>query len=209
MKIISQFQLNRLKILMILTISIFLISLVVLIGIWEGIPFGNLTRDIIQITGFPPYTGFFSQIGIIFWIATSTLCIFSAKMGSKRQRVTGFKRFLYLSGLLTLFLGFDDIFLLHEYVLPYFGISEKVVFAIYGILVISFLVKFYSIILKTDYILLAMAFFFFGLSVFFDLFKIPGFNSYLIEDAPKMVGIVSWSFYFYSNALVAFSNQKE
>lgn len=208
MKIISQVHSNRWKILMILVVSAFLISPVIILRIWKEVPIANLTRDIAAIAEVPFYTGFFSQIGIFFWVATSTLCIFSASLCLDSQEILGFRKYLYLSGLLTLFLCLDDIFLLHEEVFPLIGIPEKIVFVTYFFIVIYWIVKFYSVILKTDYILLAMALFFFGLSVILDRFPIPDCNQYLFEDGFKMVGIVSWFFYFYSNAVTAVSNIK-
>lgn len=207
MKITSQLQSNRTKILLIFIISTVLIGLLVLLQIWKGIPYSDLTRDITSIAKVPPYVGFFSQLGIIFWIATSTLCLFSASATAKKHNEM--KRLLYLSGLFTLLLGFDDMFQFHEQIVPYlFGVSEKVVFAIYGILVISFLIKFYAILFKTDYILLLLAFSFLGLSVLMDVIPTPGLDPSLYENGSKMVGIVSWFFYFHSIADITVSDQK-
>lgn len=207
MNIISQLKSNRLKIVIIFSISMFLIGCIVILNKWKGIPFGILTRDIAATAGVPFYTGFFSQVGFILWIATATLCIFSSHISSKSQGNDRFKKFLFLSGLFSLLLCFDDMFLLHEQVFPqFFGISEKGVYATYGILVVFLLVKFYLVILKTDYVLLAMAFIFFGLSIVVDLIHIPILNSYILEDGFKMFGIVSWFFYFYGNAVVIVAN---
>lgn len=210
MNIISQLHSNRLRIFIILFISAFLASLVLLVWFLEGVPISNLTRDPVAIVEVPFYTGFFSQLGIFFWAATATLCFFSAKMTSNRPESRMFKRYLFLSGLLTLFLGLDDIFLFHELVFPiYLGIPQQVVFIIYGILVLSFLLKFYSVILNTEYILLITAFFFFGLSVSLDLFHLPNVNPFFFEDGCKMAGIVSWVFYSYCNAVMAVTKHKD
>lgn len=207
MNIISQLQSNRSKIFAILIISAFFTSLVLLVWMWEGVPISNLTRDPVAIIEVPFYTGFFSQLGIFFWAATAAICFFSARISPKHQENLTFRRFLFYSGLLTLFLGLDDIFLFHEIVFPnYFGIPQEIVFIVYGSLVISLLLKFYPVILKTEYILLIMAFFFFGLSVSLDLFHLPNVNPFFFEDGCKMVGIVSWFFYFYNNASIAVSN---
>ncbi|OIQ30916.1 MAG: hypothetical protein BM564_01505 [Bacteroidetes bacterium MedPE-SWsnd-G2] len=161
-----------------------------------------MTRDITAIAEVPFYTGFLSQLGIFFWVATATLCFFSSKFSSNNIAQTKLKKFLFYAGLLTVLLCIDDIFLLHETVFPkYFGVPQKLVILIYGFLFISLLVKFYTVILKTNFILLGMALFFFGLSVFFDLFPIPGVNPYLLDDGAKIIGIISWFFYFYSNAV--------
>nr|WP_299172523.1 hypothetical protein [uncultured Allomuricauda sp.] len=207
MKISSQLRSNRWKILTILVTSLSLIGLVLVLGIAQGVPIGNLTSDIVTIANLPIYTGFFSQIGIFFWVATATLCIFSAGIGSKTQKYPDLKKYLYVSGLLTALLCLDDIFLLHEVVFPFLGIPEKVVFLGYGSIVIFWIVRFYSVIMVTDYILLVLAFVFFGLSVTLDVFTIPDINPYLFEDGFKMAGIISWFFYFYDNAITAVSGK--
>ncbi|MDA9552839.1 hypothetical protein N9R53_07910, partial [Flavobacteriaceae bacterium] len=92
--------------------------------------------------------------------------------------------------------------LMHEQLFPSIGIPQKVVLITYGIITLSLLSNFYFVILKTDYILLVLALCFFGLSIFLDMFKIPQVNPYLLEDSSKMIGIISWFFYFYSNAMV-------
>ena len=190
---------------MIFLISVFLIGLVLLMQGWKGIPVSDLTRDITSILKVPPYIGFFSQIGICIWIATGAICLFTGSIISSEHIQ---KSPLFLSGLFTLLLGFDDMFQLHEQTFPYlFGISEIVVFGIYGLLVLLFLVKYHLVLLKTDYVLLALAFFFLGLSVISDIFPIPGLDPSLYENAFKMIGIVSWFFYFYSVAVTSISNQ--
>lgn len=201
MDIISQWRSSRFKIIWILVISAFLISLIALLRFWKGVPISSLTRDINAVAGVPFYIGFFSQIGIFFWVASVSICLFSARILSKRKKNSPFRNFLFFSGLLTLLLALDDIFLLHEEVFPdYLGVPEKVVFASYGVLVLFLLVKFYKTILRTDFIVLAMAFFFFGFSVISDFLTIPGLNQFLVEDSAKMVGIVSWFFYFHGCA---------
>lgn len=193
---------------MILIISTILVGLVILLQMWKGIPVSDLTRDITSIAKVPPYIGFFSQIGIVFWMSTATLCLFSASTASNISKKI--KNSLYFSGMFTLLLGFDDMFQFHEQIVPYlFEVSEKVVFAIYAILVVSFLLKFYPTLLNTDYILLLLAFFFLGLSVFMDVIPIRGLNPALYENGAKMIGIVSWFFYFHSIAASTVSGQKE
>ncbi len=201
--LIAQYHSNRTTITIVLSISAFLIGIVLLFNLVGGIPIGNLTRDPSAIMGAPFYTGILSQTGIFFWSASAAICMFSAKIISKNPDSFKFKRFLFFSGLLTMLLGLDDIFLLHESVFPYLGIHEKVVYATYAGLVLFYLVKFYPTILKTEYILLVMALGFFALSVIFDKSSIPGIDPYLLEDGVKIAGIVSWMFYFYSVGTVA------
>ena len=202
MKFSNQLKINRYKILMILFTSCFLVSLVVILHIWKGVPIGHLTRDVTTIAEVPAYIGFFSQTGFLFWIATATLCLFSSLMKRTVYGAKHLKKFMFLAGLLTLLLCFDDMFLMHEQLFPSIGIPQKVVLITYGIITLLLLSNFYFVILKTDYILLVLALCFFGLSIFLDMFKIPQVNPYLLEDSSKMIGIISWFFYFYSNAMV-------
>jgi hypothetical protein len=56
---------------------------------------------------------------------------------------------------------------------------------------------FLPMILKTNFLLLGLAFFFFVLSVGIDIFDpFTGDIAYLIEDTPKFIGILTWLAYF-------------
>ena len=189
---------------LILVISVVLLGAVLLLHYWKGIPIGNLTRDPITVVRAPPYTGFISQIGIFFWSASAAVCFLSAKVLSRLITVNlKIKCFLIVSGMLTLVLGIDDVFLLHEQFFPYFGVPEKAVLGSYAGFVLFYLVKFYSIILKTEFSLLAMALIFFGLSIILDLLQPHSVYSFLLEDGAKLVGIVSWLGYFFTTAASA------
>ena len=205
--LIVQFRSNKSLIAIVLAVSAFCIGIVLMFHYLGGVPIDNLTRDPSAVMGAPFYTGILSQIGIFFWSAAVAICMFSAKIISEHSDSSKFKRFLFVSGLLTMLLGLDDIFLLHESVFPYFGIHEKVVYATYAGLVLFYLVKFYQTILDTKYILLVMALFFFALSVIFDKSSIPGIDTYLLEDGAKIVGIISWMSYFFSVSTLAIKNQ--
>lgn len=206
---LAQLQSNRLKIALILIISTLLTGLVILLNLWKEIPIDQLLRDPVAALGVPFYTGFFSQIGIFFWSGTAAVCIFCAKLISKKPETLKIRRFFIFSGLLTLLLGLDDIFLPHEEVFPYYlGVPEKGVFLVYGGLVGYFLIKFHLLILKTAYVLLVMALLFFGLSMVIDvaLFQFSGAVQLLIEDHAKIIGIASWFFYFFYTAIAVVSN---
>jgi hypothetical protein len=182
---------------LVLVVSTILIGVVLFLHLWRRIPIGSLTRDISVIAGLPVYAGFLSQIGIFFWSASATICFFSVTLLWQYANGYKLKRFLLISGLLTLLLGLDDIFLLHETVFPFVGIPEEVVFGSYAALLLFYLVRFYPLILKTEYVLMVIALFFFGVSVLLDLFPLPGINPFLVEDSAKLIGILSWLAYFF------------
>ena len=84
------------------------------------------------------------------------------------------------------------------------GFGEKRILLIYFISLSSFLFGFRKFILQTNYIILLLAFGFFGasLSVDMDIISLsapessPRNLNYLVEDGGKFLGIVSWCFYF-------------
>jgi hypothetical protein len=182
---------------LILSVSAVLVGVVLLLHFSKGIPYGKLTRDPLTIVGAPLYTGFLSQIGIFFWSASTAVSMISAKVLSRHPESLKSKRLLFDSGLLTLVLALDDVFLLHEAFFPYFGVPEEAVFVSYAGCMLFYLVRFYSIILKTEYVLLGMALIFFGVSITLDLLEPHGIPPFLFEDGAKLVGIVSWLSYFF------------
>lgn len=181
---------------LIFVVSALLLGTGLLLHYGAGVPFGELTRDPVAIAGDPPYTGFLSQIGIFGWAAAAAVCLFSAQAVSgvsPRQS----REFLVVSGMLTLALGLDDVFLIHEVLFPHFGILQNIILFVYAGVFVLYLVRFYSVILKTEYIVLGMAFAFFALSASLDWLHPHGIDPYLWEDGAKLVGIISWLVYFF------------
>lgn len=201
--ITMQFRASWTAIKLILVMSAVLLSTVLFLHHWKSIPIRSLTGDPVSISGDPVYVGFLSQVGIFLWAAAAAICFFSAKVLPQRSDCFRIKRFLVISGALTLLLGLDDVFLLHEHVFPVFGIPEKVVFIFYAGCLIAYLIRQYLIILKTQWILLGMALTCFGTSIALDLWQPAGIDPYLLEDGTKLVGIGSWLVYFYQTAATA------
>ena len=196
LSLFAQFRSSWPAILLILAISTAFISAVLFIHFWKGASIGELTRDPVSVLCCSLYIGFLSQIGIFFWAASSAVCIFSAYVSPRNSYYTKLKSFLFAFGLLSLVLGIDDVFLLHEVFFPYYiGVQQEIVYIIYVGFTLFFLVKFHSIILKSEYILLGMALGFFGVSVALDI--ISSKNLYIFEDGAKLIGLVSWLVYFF------------
>jgi hypothetical protein len=152
-------------------------------------------QDLTVVFGAQPYIGFVSQLGILLWAAAAAVCFFCAKVVSKAHPL---KKFLLVSGLLTLMLGMDDAFLLHEAVFPHIGVPEKVVLGAYCILGLLYVIRFQRVIETTAYVLLWLALAGFAASVALDVLPPPGVNPYLFEDGAKLLGIVAWMSYFLS-----------
>jgi hypothetical protein len=94
----------------------------------------------------------------------------------------------------------DDLFLIHDVVFPeYLNLDEKVIVVFYGLLFIAIFGYYREIILKTDYILLILAFSSLGSSVVTDIIDALGIDItqlYLFEDGLKFLGIIAWFAYF-------------
>lgn len=190
-------------IVVVLLVSMLLLGMLLLLHAWQDIPIGDMVRDPTAVAGVSIYVGFLSQFGIFFWAGAATVCLFSAILlppGPGRYET---RLFLLMSGLLSLVLGLDDVFLLHEAFFPHIGIPELVIFACYGFFVLYYLLRFYRTILNTDFLVLGLALVFFALSVLLDLLDPQFLDPDFWEDGAKVVGIVSWLAYYLRTGFVA------
>lgn len=182
----------------ILLISAVLLGSTVFLHLWMGIPVAKLTRDPLAVGQLPVYIGYLSQIGIFFWAAAVAICLFCSAVLARLVIRHRLKRFLLISALLTLLLALDELFMLHETVLPHLGIPERVVMGSYLLFFLLYFARYYRLIWRTDFLPLLTALFFFGVSLLVDQrpFTNPNLH-YLIEDGTKLVGIISWLGYFF------------
>ena len=173
-----------------------LLTAVVIAGAILDIPIANFTRDPAAILNAHPLVGVISNIGILFWCSTAAICFFaSVILYSKKQKSDAI--FLFFSGLLTLLLLFDDLFMFHEEFLPnYLHIPERAVYVIYLILILGYFLKFMSDILQSEYTILLIACGFLGLSVISDMVFPQEGLEFLVEDGFKLFGIVTWFLFF-------------
>lgn len=182
---------------LILVVSAGLVGAVLLLHFWKGFEVNMLIRDPVGFLRSPFYVGFYSQIGILLWASAVSVCFLCAVMHAKLGE-NKFKIFFFASGFLTLMLLMDDAFMFHEQVFPrFFGISEKMIYTSYLVLILLYLGVFRSTILDTNFVLFGMALMFFGFSIFVDFLEIPWQYGNLLEDSAKMVGIISWLVYFF------------
>jgi hypothetical protein len=185
-----------------------LLSAVVLLGIESGVDLDNFTQDPTAVMHAPFYLGFFSNIGIILWCSSAAFCFLSSAVVPS-VKGEPWRPFFLSSGLITTLLMFDDFLLLHEEVFPvYAGISENSVLLVYINLIIIYLVFFWRLILRTEFILLGMAFACVGISKAVAFIPMPIPEDSFLEDAVKLFGIVAWFIYFTRLAYQEISLQK-
>lgn len=108
---------------------------------------------------------FLSDLGIILWCVSATVCFFAAVLLRNNQQHQACQ-FLVYSALLTAYLLFDDFFELHERYFPkLLNIDEKIIYIILGIATAILVIRFRQIILRTNYIVMLMALGFLTISV--------------------------------------------
>lgn len=179
----------------ILATSTFFILVVLVVSEWDDVPTQALTRDPTAELGGSLYIGFLSQVGLLCWAASGAMCLVGARVLADRSNSPDMAQFLLVSGLIAIYLGFDDAFRMHEDLYPKFGIPQKLVQITYLFLMSLFLFRWRKLILRTDYLLLALSLAFFGASLAFDNYRPT--RSALVEDGSKFVGLVAWLVYFF------------
>jgi|GEM_PF-656483 len=151
-----QEQRHILKIIAIITVGIIIISLPLIFQTRIALDF--LINDTVVEANVPEYVGAISNIGIFLWIATATVCLFTAFIAKQQQWQSEIVYFYLYGGFLFLFLGLDDAFLFHESLFPQLtGLPEIVLFFIYLCLIAGFVLLFWRLILKTQYLVIVAA----------------------------------------------------
>ncbi len=191
--------------------AIFLILIVAIASYYLNIPISRFTRDPLAITFGDPFLGIISNIGVILWSFTVAICFFSYVLLKTSKKSHDVLRFIMFGGCISLLLLLDDLFMFHERIYPeYFGISQKIVFLFYGVLLLFYLIKFRTIVIETDYVFLLLSTLFFALSILMDFlqskFLLPWHH--LFEDGPKFFGIVSWFGYHFSVCFKVLNNTR-
>jgi hypothetical protein len=173
-------------------------------------PIWKLVKDPSDVRSFPPYIGLLSNWGIILWTAAAAICLFSAVILKQQKASNDTFKFIAVSGGFSLVLGIDDLYLLHDGLLPkIFNISETFFYILYIFAFAAYLIYFIPQILKYEYLLFFMALFFFLISR--KLFvTLPFFNQFISTgDMLKYFGIVFWLAFFYRTSLYEVSLQKK
>ncbi len=197
-------QLNRQSTSLATSLLIWLLTFVPPVILMLGVAFqpwvspGDLLRDPLAVAEMTDncckvYFGAVSNLGIVLWMAGAAVCLFAAAVIVTADRTDVTARFLLAGGLLTGFLGFDDLFLVHENVLPAFGVPEVVTYGAYGLLGLSYLIFFWRQIFSNRFVMFGLAGGLLALSVTIDWFIHTDADwRILLEDGAKITGITAW-----------------
>ena len=91
----------------------------------------DLLRDPLAVAELKPaecckvYYGAVSNLGVLLWTAGAAIALFGAGLALALGRPAGEAGLLLAAGMLTGFLAIDDLFLVHENVLPAFGVPGR------------------------------------------------------------------------------------
>lgn len=160
-----------------------------------AVPYPDLTMDPATRVGFPRYVGALSYLGVAAWFTGAACALFAASLLETR---TDRARYLLALGLLTAWLGFDDLFLVHEgagRILLGSERGEDIIFGLYAVIGAALLLLHRRVLPTTPVPVLVAAGAFFAASVGVDRphLELPG--QFLLEDGAKFVGIVLWATY--------------
>lgn len=181
--------------------AILVIAIIIPVNILTKIAVEKFTRDVAVILKIKPYIGMLSNIGMVLWSSAASICFF-AFIYNKQKRNTKFQVFFLFSAILTTVLLLDDLFMLHEFVLPkYLFIPENLIIGVYGLSVLLYFILFRKIFSETYYLPLVLSLIFFALSIGFDFYPRVLPWHYLFEDGLKFLGIVGWLAYFSKTSL--------
>jgi hypothetical protein len=179
---------------------LFIVTLLMLARIGH-IPFAQVTRD--PATAFNGFflTGYLSYMGACLWCAAASVALFSGFVVRKSARVIASDRrasFLLATGFLSGVLLVDDLFMMHDGLIPYLAgwrDVEPIVLGIYLIAGLVWLFKFRALIFRTAWSLLVISGCFFALMVAVDqgILKVAEARRHLFEDGPKFMGIANWA----------------
>ena len=173
------------------------LGVVVLIHYGLGTSVARLTRDPLATANLSPLTGLLSSLGVLVWAATVTVCLFGARIHRDRPQRAEERGFFLGFGVLSAVLLVDDLFRIHDYYADMIGITEHMLFALYGATALALLIRYQRFIRSASWSLLAIAFVCFATSIVVDaeVFTLP-FGHHLVEDGSKWLGICAWCAYF-------------
>lgn len=178
-----------------------MVATTILVTRFSDVRTTHLTQDPAELVGYPFYYGVFSYVGVLLWAAAGSVATLAWAILRDADRDRA--RYFLFAGVVSTIFAFDDLFLLHEDVLPHrAGIDELLVMAVYGLVALAFLVRHYARIVVEGPSLLVGAVVFFGASVLLDLWD-PSDANVLVEDTLKLLGIGCWLGHFARAAALA------
>jgi hypothetical protein len=161
-----------------------------------------LLRDPAAAFEFAPYAGLFSHLGVLAMTVSGAISVFAALVLPCSGRE---KQVLLSAGLLSLWLAVDDLFMLHEALLPrLIGLPEAMTLGVYVALGLGLLGLIGPVVLTRRYLGLWASGGFLAAMLATDLtFEVATSASLLIEEAAKVCGFMLWAAFWIAEARTA------
>jgi len=163
----------------------------------------------------PIYYGIIQKFGVVLWISTSAVCIFTYFIIRNDSEMKSISLSLIIAAVFTSIMAGDELFLFHTVLFPQIlHVDKNLVFIIYFCLFVLLLVFSGRQLFNQGYWLFLLATIFFAGKVGIDslrhIYILPetdkAFNT-ILEDGFKFFGILSW-FLFYSELCYHLIKQK-
>ena len=179
--------------------ALLLLAVTVAASAMMHLPLALFVRDPTATLGGNPLTGVQSHLGVLVWWAAAAVCFFGAAVLRSERHDRSGAGFLLWSGSITAVLALDDLFQFHEdLAVRYLRLDDKAVVLVYGLAVVTYLVRYRRTILRSDYSLLAIGLVLFAGSNVVDVFLSDRWTSdgrIFLEDGLKLLGVAGWSSY--------------
>jgi hypothetical protein len=148
------------------------------------------------------YYGLVSNLGVMVWTTAAAVCLFTALLLIHLGRHGAEPIFLAAAGLFTGWLALDDFFMIHEDVLPLFGVPQPLTYAGYASAAGLYLLLSWRQILRSRPVLMALAMALLGTSVVIDVLVHSESTLHVfMEDGAKFLGILAWAGFHVNAAL--------
>lgn len=158
-----------------------------------------LLRDPAAAFDFAPSAGLFSHLGVLAMAIGGAIAVFAALLLPRgdRQRLV-----LASAGALSLWLAVDDLFMLHEKILPrLIGLPEHATLGLYVLLALGLLRLIGAQVFSRRYLGFWVAVGFLVVMLATDLmFEVATSASFLVEEVAKLCGFVLWSAFWIAEA---------
>ena len=161
----------------------------------NGFEIMQIIRDPGQQLQYHGFLGFLSNIGIWLWISAAAISFFAVLTG-EYTRNDKRRQLLILTLILSLMLGMDDLFMIHD-----LYIKEKYCYLTYALFAGYMGIRYYKPILKIEGIAFVLMICLFGLSVVIDKIQMLVPVSYnvtqVMEEGSKFIGMASWLYFVF------------
>ena len=148
------------------------------------------------------YYGLVSNLGIMIWSAGAAVSLFAALLLFFADRPRAEMMFFTAAAAFTSWLALDDLFMIHEDVLPQLGVPEAVTYGLYAAAAAGYFLLSWRAILASRPALMASALVLLGTSVAIDVL-VHSENTFrvFVEDGAKFLGILAWMSFHLTAAL--------